>query len=335
MNVNVNANMDVDGWESGHRAAYGCGAWERACRQGGLLAAWYEEQERGLHAPAPRRTHARSGRRAKWPWGSGPHTVGLLLWRAAHDAGILVDEVLLADTLRYCDPEAVPLAAGPLPDAARMGGIGVGSAESVAGVSHVLRAHVATELPQPRPAGVRLTLGYRVRELLATPDWERGDWPATLVLARQAMGRADDLRERGTWQPTARERSTWARIGRDLEPAGERAAPGGRGSGWPARAARLVDLADALSTDADTLPRDSQGSPGPLAQVLVATARACDALRASAEEIGRLWAAEPHEPADPASWELAHVPGALRVQTEETDDLVRAVAVFLWVLTYS
>ncbi|MFD1275254.1 hypothetical protein ACFQ51_37970 [Streptomyces kaempferi] len=145
--------------------------------------------------------------------------MGLLLWRAAHDAGILVDEILLADTLRYCHPEAVPLAAGPLPDAARMGGIGVGSAESVAGVRHVLRAHVAAELPRPRPAGVRLTLGYRVREVLATPDWERGDWLATLVLARQAMGRADDLRERGAWQPTARERSTWARTGLDREPA--------------------------------------------------------------------------------------------------------------------
>ncbi|MER5410320.1 hypothetical protein [Streptomyces sp. NPDC002769] len=333
--MNANADVDVDGWESGHRAAYGCGAWERACRQGALLAGWYEEQDRGLGAPTPRRFHAHSGPRAKWPWGSGPHTVGLLLWRAAHDAGILVDEILLADTLRYCDPAAVPLAAGPLPDAARMGGIGVGSAESVAGIRHVLQAHVAPEHLQPRPAGARLTVGYRVREVLATPDWERGDWPAALVPARQAMGRADDLRERGTWEPTARERSTGARIGLDREPADARPVPGGRASGWRARAARLVHLADALSTDADTLPRDSQGTPGPLAQVLVATARACERLRTSAEEVGRLWAAEPHEPADPASWELAHVPDALRVQTEETDDLVRAVAVFLWVLACS
>ncbi|MFG2478753.1 hypothetical protein [Streptomyces fagopyri] len=339
MNVNVNADvdvgMDVDGWESGHRAAYGCGAWERACHQGGLLAAWYEEQERGLDAPAPGRFHARSGSRAKWPWGSGPHTVALLLWRAAHDAGILVDEILLADTLRYCDPAAVPLADGPLPDAARKGGIGVGSAGSVAGVRHVLQNHVAAEVPQPRPAEARLTLGYRVREVLATPDWEGGDWPATLVLVRQAMRRADDQRELGTWQPTARERATWARVGPDRRPADEPAAPGDRPPVWPARAARLADLADALSADADTLPPDSQGSPGPLAQVLLAAARACDGLRTSTEEVGRLWAAEPQAPADPASWELAHVPPALRVRTEETDDLLRAVDVFLWGLTYS
>ncbi|MFD8420783.1 hypothetical protein [Streptomyces sp. NPDC059668] len=335
MNVNVNMDADVDGWESGHRAAYGCGAWERACHQGGVLVAWHEEQERGFGAPASRGFRAPLGPRAKWPWGSGPHTVALLLWRTAHDAGILVDEVLLADTLRHCDPAAVPLAAGPLPDAARKGGVGVGSAEAVAGVGHVLRAHIEAELPGPRAAGVRLTLGYRVREVLATPDWDRGDWSAALVLARQAMGRADDLRERGAWQPTARERSTWARVGPDRKPDDERAAPGGRVSGLLTRAARLVALADALSTDADTLPRDSHGGPGPLAQVLVTTARACDALRTSADELGRLWAAGPREPADPSSWELAHVPDALRIQTEETEDLLRAVDVFLWVLTCS
>ncbi|MFJ8008342.1 hypothetical protein [Streptomyces fagopyri] len=335
MNVGMDVGMDVDGWESGHRAAYGCGAWERACHQGGLLVAWHEEQERGFGIPAPGRFHARSGPRAKWPWGSGPHTVALVLWRTARDAGILVDEVLLADTLPYCDPTAVPLAAGPLPEAARTGGIGVGSAASVAGIRHVLRNHVAAELPQPRPAEARLTLGYRVREVLATPDWERGDWPATLALARQAMGRADDRRERGTWQPTARERSTWTRLGLDRKRVGERAAPEDRAPGWPARAARLADLADVLSTDADTLPRDGQGDPGPLAQVLLAAAHACEGLRTGAREVGRLWAAEPHPPADPDSWELAHVPGALRARTEETDDLLRTVDVFLWSLTYN
>ncbi|MFI5634011.1 hypothetical protein ACIA8E_32495 [Streptomyces sp. NPDC051664] len=329
----MDVDVDVDGWESEHWAAYGCGAWERACHQAGILVAWYEEQVLGFGAPAALR--GLPGPRVKWPWASGRHTVGLLLWRAAYEAGILVDQVPLADTMRYCDPETDSLVAGPLPDAARNGGIGIGSAESVARIRHVLQAHVAADLPQPPPAGVQPTLGYRVRELRATPDWGRGDWPTAIALAREAMQRADDLREQGTWQPTAQERSAGARIGLDWEAVDEPAASGGLVRSWLVRASRMVDLAATLSTAADTLPCDGRGNPGPLAQALGTTARACAALRTSAEEVERMWAAEPHEPEDPTSWELSYVPAALRTQTEETGHLVRAAAVFLWVLAYS
>ncbi|WP_371476953.1 hypothetical protein [Kitasatospora sp. NBC_00315] len=324
--------MDVDGWESGHWGAYGCGAWERACRQAGPLVAWHREQGLGPGAGVPGRLSTDPAPRVKWPWGSGPHTVALVLWRAARDAGILVDEVLLADTLRYCDPGADPLADGPLPEAARNGGIAVGSAEAVARIGHVLRIHAAADLPRPRPAGVRLTLGHRVRELRATSDWTQGDWPAAVALAREAMRQADDLRERGAWLPTAGERSAGRLTGLDRALAGEPGASGGRTPVWPARASRLVGLAAALSAAADSLPRDDHGGPGPLARVLDGTALACAGLRTSAEELTRLWEAEPREPADPAAWEESHVPGPLRTQTEETEDLVRAADVFLWLL---
>ncbi|MCX5214421.1 hypothetical protein OG689_35060 [Kitasatospora sp. NBC_00240] len=325
-------DRDLDGWEAGHRAAYGCGAWERACRQAGVLVAWCQEQSLGPGALAPRRVAADPGPRAKWPWGDGPHTVGLVLWRAAFDAGVLIDEVPLADTLRHCAPGAEPLAAGPLPDGARNGWIGFGSAESVARIRHVLQIHVAAEPVPSRPAAARPTLGHRVRELRATPDWEQGDWPAALARARAAMRQADDQRERGTWLPTAQERSAGRRTGLDRLPADEPAAAGGRTSSWLTQASRLVDLAAVLSAAADALPRDGHAGPGPLAHVLDSTAGACTALRTSTEELGHLWAAEPHPPVDPDSWEASHVPGALRTQTEETQDLLRTVAVFLWVL---
>lgn len=330
-------NVDVEGWESGHQVAYGCGAWERACHQARLLVAWHEECDRGFGAHVPRRFYADPGPRVKWPWGSARHiTVGLVLWRAAYEAGVLVDQVPLSDAKGYCVQGADPLDTGPLPDAARKAGIGVGSAASVADIRHVLQAHVETDPPRPRPTGVRLTLGYRVRELRATPDWELGDWPAALALARQAMGRADDLREQGTWHPTEQERSVGARIGRDWEPPPDTSAAFGRpASSWLERASRLAETAAALSVAADKLPSDGPGIAGPLARVLGATADACARLRADTEEIGRLWSAEPREPADPASWELSHVPGALLVQTEETEHLVRAVAVFSWVLACS
>ena len=324
--------MDVDGWEAEHRAAYDRGAWERACDQAGLLVAWYTERDLGLGAPAPRRFHADPGPRPKWPWGSRRHTLGLVLWRTAHDAGFLVDDVLLVDALRHCGPRADTLTAGPLPDAARTAAVGVAGAESVAGIGPVLRAHLGADPRQPRPGGVRLTVGYRVRELRATPDWEGGDWPAALALVREAMRRADDLRDEGRWHPTARERSAGARIGLDRGPAGGPTASGGRTPSWTARASHLVGLAAALAAAADTLPDDGRGRPGPLARVLGATADACAGLRTSAEEVRRLWTDEPDEPADPAGWELSRVPGALRVQTEETEDLVRAVSVFLWIL---
>ncbi|MFJ6836981.1 hypothetical protein [Streptomyces sp. NPDC091209] len=330
----MNGDVDMDGWESGHQVAYGCGAWERACHQARLLVAWHEERDPGFGMPVPRRFPADPGPRVKWPWGSARHsTVGLLLWRAAYEAGILVDEVALDDVLRYCVEGADPLDTGPMPDAARKAGIGVGSAESVAGIRHVLQAHVEPDPASPRPTEVRLTLGYRVRELRATPDRELGDWPAALTVARQAIGRADDLRERGTWHPTDRERSVGARISRDCEPPADTPSAFGRpASSWLERASRLADTATELAVAADTLPSDGRGGAGPLAQVLGATSDACARLRAGTEEIRWLWAAEPHEPADRDSWERTHVPGALLVQTEETEHLMRAVAVFLWVL---
>ncbi|MGW2964577.1 hypothetical protein ACWDGI_39820 [Streptomyces sp. NPDC001220] len=339
--MDADLELDADGWESRHRAAYGRGAWERACRQGGLMVAWHQEQDLHFGALTARRFASDPGARVKWPWGSGQHTLGLLLWRTAYDAGILVDEVPLADVMRYCDPAAAALAAGPMPDAARVGGIGVGGVEAVAGVRPVLLAHLTPDLPRSAPAGVRptATVGYRVRELLATPDWDRGDWPAVIALARQAMQRADALRERGTWQPGARERTLCGRMSLDREPADGSGAPGGRAPSWLARATHLVGLADVLSGGADVLsgaaggiPADGGGPPEPLAQVLDATARACAGLRTSTEEVRFLWEAEPEEPRDPADWELTHVPDALRVQTEETRELIRTLSVFLWVL---
>ncbi|MFF8532413.1 hypothetical protein ACF07B_10710 [Streptomyces sp. NPDC015532] len=341
--------MDMNGWQSGHQVAYGCGAWERARHQARLLVAWYDERDHGLGTPGPRRFSADPGPRVKWPWGSARHdTLGLLLWRAAYDPGILVDQVLLPDALRHCAEGAEPLDAGPVPEAARSAGIGVGSAASVAGIRHVLQAHVEADLPRPRPAGARLTLGYRVRESRATPDWDLGDWPTALTRARQAMGRADDLRERGTWKPTDDERSAGARIGRGLErPAPSPAASGHPAPRWLERASRLTATADTLTATAATLlgagrdhaRQDDAGrdDASPLAAVLGTTADACARLRADTEEIGRLRAAEePCAPSDRAAWEraweLSHVPGALLEQTEETEDLVRALAVFLWIL---
>ncbi|WRZ88402.1 hypothetical protein OHB54_04640 [Streptomyces sp. NBC_01007] len=333
----MNAHVDVEGWESGHQVAYGCGAWERACHQARLLVAWHEERDLGFGAPVPRRFYADPGPRVKWPWGTARHTtVGLLLWRAAYETGILVDEVPLTDAMRYCVQGADPLDAGPLPAAARDAAIGVGSAASVAGIRPVLESHVSADPPRPRPTGVPVTVGYRVRELRATPDWELGDWPAALALARRAMGRADGLREQGAWQPSDQERSVGARIGRDWEPPAETLAAYGHPSpSWLERASRLAATAAALSSAAGALPSDGRGSAGPLAQVLGATADACARLAVSTEEVGRLWEAEPHEPADPASWEPTHVPGALVAQTEETEHLVRAVAVFSWILACS
>ncbi|MFD8736026.1 hypothetical protein ACFV06_14075 [Streptomyces sp. NPDC059618] len=337
--------MDRNGWEREHQVAYGCGAWERAVHQARLLVAWYGGRDGGLGPGVPSRFPADPGARAKWPWGSGRHnTLGLLFWRAGYDAEVLVDQVVLADAMSYCAQGAEPLDAGPLPDAARKTGIGVGSAASVAAIRPVLQAHVEADLPRPRPAQVRLTLGYRVRESLATPDWDLGDWPAALAQVRRAMGLADEMRERGTWRPTDQERSIGGRLGQDLERLLAKPADSGLPApSWLGRASRLAAVTAALSGAAGTLlgdrPEDegregtSWDDAGPLVKALGSAADACARLGASTEEIGRLWEAEePYEPSDRASWELSHVPAPLLVQTEETEDLVRALAVFLWVL---
>ncbi|MEV7323440.1 hypothetical protein [Streptomyces sp. NPDC093970] len=330
--MDADAEPGADRWETRHREVYGCGAWERACRQGGLMVAWYQEQDLRFGAPAAGLFASDPGPRVKWPWGSGPHTLGLLLWRTAYDDGVLVDEVALADVVRHCEPGAAPVAAGPMPAAARTGGIAVGSAEAVARAGRVLHAHLTPDRPRADRGTARATVGYRVREILATPDWDRGDWPEVIARARQAMRRADDLREQGTWLLDGRERSLCGRLSLDREPARGTGAPGGDAPEWLTRATHLVGLGDVLATAADALPGEDGGGRGPLAQVLEATALACSGLRDSTEEVRVLWAAEPHGPRDPADWERSHVPDALRVRTEETRDLVRTLSAFLWVL---
>ncbi|MFJ8989172.1 hypothetical protein ACIRQH_02120 [Streptomyces sp. NPDC102279] len=326
------ANVDEVRWESAHRAAYGCGAWERARHQADVLVAWHTERSAGFGEPV------RRAPRVKWPWGSGSSesAMGLVLWRLALETGVLVDQVLLTDAVRFCEPGATSLPAGPLPDEAWAGGIGVAGAESVAGVGRVLQAHVADGSAQsPRGTAAQATVGRRVRELRATPDWDGGDWPAALTLARRAMRQADDQRGQGTWRPTARERTVAARTRLDREPALEATRLRHPAPPWPARARRLLRLAVVLSTAADALPSEDGSDPSPPARALSATADACALLRTSIEEIEHLWAAEPRVPADPADWELSHVPEALRTQIEETEHLVRAAETFLWMLACS
>ncbi|MFF0188462.1 hypothetical protein [Streptomyces sp. NPDC005244] len=333
-------DADADGarWESAHRAAYGCGAWERARHQADVLVAWHTERSAGFGAPAPVRPVVRRAPRVKWPWGSGSseNATALVLWRVAQETGVLVDEVLLVDAVRYCEPGATSLPAGPLPDEARGGGIGLGGAESVAEAGRVLRAHVADgSAPSPRDTAVRATVGGRVRELRATPDWDGGDWQAALTRARRSMREADDLREQGTWQPTARERAVAARTRPDREPAFDAARLSRPAPDWPVRARRLLSFAVVLSAAADSLSSAEGPDASPVARALSALADACALLRISTEEIEHLWAAEPQLLVDPATWELFHVPKALRTQIEETEQLVRAAEAFLWMLACS
>ncbi|MER8185962.1 hypothetical protein [Kitasatospora sp. NPDC094015] len=328
--------VDRDTWEAWHRAVYGCGAWERACRQAELLVAWHDLQGFALGGSAVR-AGARPGPRVKWPWRTGPFTVGLLFWRAAHDTGVLVDRATLVDALRLCEPAATALAAGPVPDDADLHWAGIGSVAAVAAVGRVVRAHLADGEQQ-----FAVTLGHRARELRATPDWDRGDWQTPVLLARRAMGRTDDLRAAGAWRPTAEERSAAGRTGPDLERVTARTpVPADGPPAWVVRAARVARLGPALTAVADRLPGGADGRPGPLAEVLGAAAGACAWLSTGADELAREWEWErergssPDRPADPQAWELAQVPAALRTQIEETEQLLGAVGVFLWQVVVS
>ncbi|MFE5033293.1 hypothetical protein [Streptomyces sp. NPDC056683] len=137
-------------------------------------------------------------------------------------------------------------------------------------------------------------------------------------------------RHRAVYGCGARERSLYGRMPLDREPAAVAGARSGRATGRLARATHLVGLADVLTGAVEAMPRDDIGTPKPLAQALEATARACAGLRTSSEEVRLLWAAEPQEPRDAADWELSHVPETVRVQTEETRELVRTLSAFLW-----
>ncbi|MGW2112379.1 hypothetical protein [Streptomyces sp. NPDC001948] len=66
--------------------------------------------------------------------------------------------------------------------------------------------------------------------------------------------------------------------------------------------------------------------------VLSGHAGACRQLRESAEDIERIWAAEPAQPTDLSYWDLAHVPTSLWEQTENTKTLIHELRTWLEVL---
>jgi hypothetical protein len=201
-------------------------------------------------------------------------------------------------------------------------------------LTEVLRPHATADLATPHHIGPSRTVGYRIRELRASPGWSKGDWPIGHDLARTYMNRAWEYRSSGRWQVTAADLAAVRAAGLDREPVYDYPpTPDTPSPSWLQKAHRLVTLACTLRTAADMVPRTADGYIAPLAMVLDGVGGACSHLRESVQEVERLWAAEPTEPADLASWELSHVPGPLVTQTDQTTYLVHELATWLSGLT--
>jgi hypothetical protein len=301
---------------------------------------WHMEHEHGIDTPERLRlVYARPA--VEREWADQKSLTALVLWRAACDHGVLVDDVELASLPRYYSyttagapvlhdglvPPAAPntLTGGPRPELFRQ-------------VAAILSTHALVDSAGGYPVGPATTVGFRIRELRSTPGWIEGDWPENLKLARTYRETAWQKRVDGTWPVTPQDLQA-ARQASPADPAYDYpAAPAGPDGYrlWLQHAHHLLAVGTTLKAVASTLPRTADGYIAPLAMVLDGHGAACHDLRESAHDIEQLWAAEPVQPTDHlSSWDLAHVPNSLREQTEETTYLIQELRVWLETLLMS
>ncbi len=322
-------------WEIRHQTRYGCGSWHRAVQQAGTLLDW-EMEHRGIDAEERLRlVYARPALEREWA--DQKRLAALVLWRAAYDADVLVDDVVLGTIRRYYGRilGAQALRDGPVPDAAREIIDGDGpSPELLHQVAIILDKHALVDEATPHRIGPLTTVGYRARDLRSTPGWAEGDWTADLRIARKYLDHAWQKREDGSWRVTAADLQAAARAV-PVEPTYDYpAAPVGPDGYrlWLQEAHYLLSVGTALAAVAGTLPRTSDGYIGPLAMVLSGHAGACLQLHDSVVDVEHLWSAEPVQPVDLSYWDLSHVPASLLRRTDEIKVLIQDLRVWLTVL---
>uniref|UniRef100_A0AAU2V851 Uncharacterized protein n=1 Tax=Streptomyces sp. NBC_00003 TaxID=2903608 RepID=A0AAU2V851_9ACTN len=270
-------------------------------------------------------------------WSAQKRLAALILWRAAYDRDLLIDDVELSSIRSYYNPTLGPrlLHDGPSPAVATKPMDGGGPfSELLHQVAVILDPHAVLDTRKTQRVGPSTTVGYRVRELRSTPGWFEGDWKTDLTIARDYRESAWQKREDGSWQITPEDLQAAAQAS-PAEPAYDYPTvpigPDGYRL-WLQGAHHLVMVGTTLSAVANTLPRTADGYLGPLAMVLSGHAGACHSLSESANDIDRLWAAEPVQPRDLSYWDLSYVPDSLREQTEEIKTLIHELRVWLAVL---
>ncbi|MFF8618124.1 hypothetical protein [Streptomyces sp. NPDC015350] len=254
-------------WESRHRVRYGCGSWACAMAQARACFEWEMDHERGLdlqdRIPL---VHARPALEREWA--AQQRLVALILWRAARDHDVLVDEVVLHTLPRYYNPGPglELLREGPVPAAAGRA-LDELSPDLLHQAAVLLADHAFVDTAAPHRGGPPTTLGYRIRDLRATPGWIEGDWTTGLDLARGYRETAWQKRADGRWQVTQDDLRAAAQASPDTPAYDYPALPAGLGGYrlWLQDAHHLLAVADTLAAVADTLPRTADGYTGPLA----------------------------------------------------------------------
>jgi len=306
-------------------------------RQARLLFDWDMEHERGIDAQERLRLiYDRPA--VEGEWAAQRRLIAVLLWRAAHDRDVLVDEVELSTLPSYYAPaRARLLLDGPVPAAGRETVQGLPSSpDLLQHVAAILSRHAVLDLKRPHRVGPLTTVGYRIREIRATPGWSEGDWTVAAALARRSRRTAWEMSSTGRWRVSPVDLQAAAQACPATDPVYDYpCVPVGRDGHrlWLQEAYWLVTFGAALGAVADTLPRTAAGSIGPLAMVLSEHAGACRLLRESVDEIEAAWAAEPENPTDLSYWDLSHVPVPLVEQSIETGALIGELHTWLDALT--
>ncbi|MGW6744826.1 hypothetical protein ACWGDX_29515 [Streptomyces sp. NPDC055025] len=337
----------TEAWDEAHWQAYGEGAWPRVRRLSWTLTKrhiGYSPGDIGLIESGRVDTPgARRERTATWL--PAAQLLALALWRAARSEDVLVDDVPLTRALWWLGgAHHDGLFTGPLPvwepglpgggwqRLQRRGEQVLGPARDIV-TGQVLqdrsenRALRDTQDGTPEPP---LLLGDRYRAVAAGPsrDGAPPRWQGTVDHAQRSITRASDELRAGHWTPgpdaTAAAAILLPTLGAD--PDAPALPPGVTGPAWIQRAVRLAHIHATIRTvqlhhrHADEL--DSHPAQL-LGLALAAVTVALGDFGPAAAELEGLW---DRRTTGIASWERAHLPGAVRGHITTLEALTTALA---------
>ncbi|MFG2716929.1 hypothetical protein ACGFW5_01260 [Streptomyces sp. NPDC048416] len=321
----------VEAWDGQHQVAYGKCAWERAAEMGDYLHCWHVERTLGLVDGRARKRYEKKNKGFQDAWRTERSVLALLLWRTALKYDVLVDRVLLTDTLSRTEQNlfaaelpTAPFGITPVPNSTIDLNVFERSSQWLTDLGHNYEKPDVPIVP---------SIGHLVRDLRATPGWTFGDWAGTLDRARNHI----DLARTFSTTVGAGDRAAIKRAGLDQEPSYDYPAAtepfDDLHPSWLQRAYRLITLAATLRTVTTAAPPGGHFVSEVLAVAFTSNADAYEALAETVQELEQERAAQalvPDETPTPyGDWQTQTVSSAMWKQVEALESLARDLVSFL------
>jgi hypothetical protein len=316
--------LEKASWEERHQDWYGRDPWDRATRHANVLLTWYLDHTKRLSDALPWAKERKRDERGAF---------ALVLWRTARERDLLIDHTSLADILERCDASQSTrlLEERPSARAYRV----IQAPERLARgtlryLSRIVEGHLQAVEAHDRsmPAA---SVGYRVREVIATPGWTFDAWSQSVDDAYTGMRVARNLHMNGPVRISDSVLAKAGHIGLETTPAYDKPAEPAAGDpqhpSWLQRAHHLLARATDLDVAADTFERGGE-SAGMLDFALRRCADALESLQETVRDLEREWASASSnpKPMPHVTWESLYVPSSLHPWLTKLERLVADLA---------